>query len=117
MSVPNLFAEPKETEKPDKKFLKRIDELIDESEIEAMAEIDKQIRNKNAKSALILLTLVGLAAILYLGIQNEFLPGMSDEPQIASNPQVPATPPGPTVESGDNVPIPETGSTENACSW
>lgn len=77
MSRPSLFAEPRETETTDKKFLKRIDELIDESEIEAMAEIDKQIRYKNAKFALIALIAVGLAALLYLGIENQSLPGMT----------------------------------------
>lgn len=84
MSRPSLFAEPKQTENADKKFLKRIDELIDESEIEAMAEIDKQIRYKNAKFALIALIAVALAALLYLGIENESLPGLPGQDQMAA---------------------------------
>jgi len=112
MSVPNLFAEPKETEAPDKKFLKRIDELIDESELEAMAEIDKQIRSKNTKSALILMTLIGLAAILYLGIQNEMVPGLNSESEVAST-QPATTLPESTPESTTSVPVaPETSSME-----
>ncbi|MGP0564998.1 MULTISPECIES: SPOR domain-containing protein [unclassified Nitrospina] len=95
MSRPSLFAEPKQTETADKKFLKRIDELIDESEIEAMAEIDKQIRYKNAKFALIALIAVGLAALLYLGVENQSLPGLPGmdqtakvEPQPAPAPEI-----------------------------
>lgn len=84
MSRPSLFAEPRETESTDKKFLKRIDELIDESEIEAMAEIDKQIRYKNAKFALIALVAVALAGLLYLGIENQSLPGMTGSDQMAA---------------------------------
>ncbi|CAI2718153.1 SPOR domain-containing protein [Nitrospina watsonii] len=84
MSRPSLFAEPKQTENADKKFLKRIDELIDESEIEAMAEIDKQIRYKNAKFALIALIAVALAALLYLGIENESLPDLPGQDQTAA---------------------------------
>ncbi|MCF8720462.1 SPOR domain-containing protein [Nitrospina gracilis] len=120
MSRPSLFAEPKQTENADKKFLKRIDELIDESEIEAMAEIDKQIRYKNAKFALIALIAIALAALLYLGVENQSLPGLPGMDQTAKVEPQPA--PGPeTAPIGDptvpadqmkETPAPETTAKE-----
>jgi len=76
----------KNTDSEDTKYIKRIDDLIEEAEIEAELEAEKRIRSKNTK--LLSISIVSAALLLFLYVR------MNGEEQIiaqAPEPELPVT--------------------------
>ena len=105
-------AGTKEIEMPFQKYQKRTGDLIQDAEIEAEAEINKKIRNKNTRILLISLIGVGLIFGLYQGVQNQdWITALlgSEEPQLAQ-----VTGPEETNVSGNPAPGVEPVASERA---
>ncbi len=105
-------AGKKEIEMPFQKYQKRTGDLIQDAEIEAEAEINKKIRNKNNRIYLISLIGLGLMFGLYQGVQNkDWITGLwgSEEPQLAE-----VASPEETSVSGSPAPMVEPVANESA---
>ncbi len=102
-----LFNEPHQSDRPQHKTIKRIDDLILDAEKEAEAEINRKIRSSNTRMLLIVLVGVGLFYVLFTGIQDKSIPVPSfldQEPEVAI---APPAPPGPAPKP---IPFPVTQS-------
>ena len=92
------FDEPRSTERPQQRTIRKIDDLILDAEREAKAEIDRKLRSNNTKMLLLVLAGVGLFYVFINGPQNLSIsiPSfLTDEPQIAIAPPAPGPIPKP----------------------
>ncbi|GJL78444.1 MAG: hypothetical protein NPINA01_14330 [Nitrospinaceae bacterium] len=97
----------------DKTYHKRIDELIEDAEIEAEIDAEKKVRSKNAR--LLSISLVGIALIAFIYFQvrtgSQTTPATENEtgplPELAQAPAVePTLLPEAPVQNADEVPEP-----------
>jgi len=103
-----------EIEMPFQRYQKRTEDLVHDAEIEAEAEINKKIRNKNTRILLISLIGVGLIFGLYQGMQNQdWITALlgSDEPQLVALPE--ETMPAPALEENTTGAPAETAVSES----
>ncbi|MFQ5672065.1 MAG: SPOR domain-containing protein [Nitrospinales bacterium] len=74
------------------RYNKRVEDLIDDAEIEAELEAEHKIRSKNTRLFLISLVGAGLLIFIYLGVNMPFedqAPPVPEKPQVARNPAQP----------------------------
>jgi len=85
----------------DNTYHKRIEELLEDAEIEAEIETEKKVRSKNTRLLTISLIAVALLAFLYLQVKTGFQATSPEgkeiikKPEVAQNPAVEKTPVSP----------------------
>ncbi len=100
---------PLETIEEKSKYNKRIEEIMEDAEIEAELEAEKKIRSKNTKMLLITLVGVSLVMALYFGIKSVSTATSKNESAEQAKTSVPGSPelqPVPILPKNKNAPLP-----------
>ena len=96
------------------KYSKRIDDIIEDAEIEAELEAEKKLRMKKSKAALAILACIVLLGGIYFGVTQKIKNSAENQPPLAKMPVLtsPELKPIPFPLEGKETPLPPLGNNE-----